>query len=134
MVFIWKQARWTPHSSSHLPPPPPPPSPPPLFFPTQERKQVLGVDGVMFRNYVVRLQHNHLVFLLFTSELVVFQAPFTEPLRDVSHFSRRQKRRRDRRESPRLITGPTWLRFGLIIASHETPPCAPIGANLKQKL
>lgn len=78
----------------------------PLFFPTQERKQVLGVDGVMFRNYVVRLQHNHLVFLLLTSDLVVFQAPFTEPLRDVSHFSRRQKRRRDRRESPRLITGP----------------------------
>lgn len=78
----------------------------PPFFPTQERKQVLGVDGVMFRNYVVRLQHNHLVFLLLTSDLVVFQAPFTEPLRDVSHFSRRQKRRRDRRESPRLITGP----------------------------
>lgn len=51
----------------------------------------------------------------------------------LSLFSTTEASARPQRKSSPYYR-PTWLRFGLIIAAHETPQCAPIGANLKQKL
>lgn len=133
MVFIWKQARWTPHSSSHLPPPPPPPSPPP-FLPNPGEK-----TGLRCRWSDVQELCRPTSTQSFSFSVVYFRTcSFSGSIHRttsgrLSLFSTTEASARPQRKSSPYYR-PTWLRFGLIIAAHETPPCAPIGANLKQKL